>query len=154
MQHLAYAVDDRGREVEQNLIIELLRLKDDDFATHEQLKLRLRVGSKVISGALQRLRARGVISLDGDYIKARGRIEAKELLDALAAVVVYTLVRAYPKVLTLAEIARECERNLDKPDERHEIELALRWITDDELAAQREGWIATRPAIRASELSF
>jgi hypothetical protein len=154
MQHLAYAVDDRSREVEQTIIIELLRLDDDDFATHDQLKLGLRVGSKVISEALQRLQARGVISIDGDCIKARGRSEAKEVLDFLAAVVAHVLVSAYPRTLTLAEVARECERNLDKPDERHEIELALKWITGDELATHREGWIATRAAVRAAELSF
>jgi hypothetical protein len=154
MQQTAYAVDDRRREVEQDIIIELLRLSDSDFATHEQLKLRLRVGSTVIKDALQRLRARRVININGDYIKARNRIEARKTLDALASVVADVLVSTYPKVLTLAEVANECERDLNLPDERHEIELALRWITDDELAAHREGWIATRPAVRAAELTF
>jgi DNA-binding GntR family transcriptional regulator len=154
MQQAAYAVDDRRREVEQDIIIELLRLGDGDFATHEQLKLRLRVGSTLISDALQRLRGRGVITVDGEHIKALDRIEAKQTLDMLAAVVVYSLVQAYPKVLTLPEVAKECERDLNRPDERHEIELALRWLTGDELASHREGWIATRPAVRAAELSF
>lgn len=154
MQQLAYAVDDRRREVEQTIIIELLRLDDGDFATHDQLKLRLRVGSTVISDALQRLQSRGVISIDGDCIKARGRSEAKEVLDFLAALVARVLVSAYPKVLTLAEVAKECEFDLDRQNERHEIELALRWLTGDELATHREGWIATRAAVRAAELSF
>jgi hypothetical protein len=52
MQRLAYAVDDRGREIEQTIIIELLRLTDGDFATRDQLKLRLKVGSTHISSAL------------------------------------------------------------------------------------------------------
>lgn len=154
MQHLAYPVDDRHREVEQNIIIELLRLDGGDCRTHEQFKLRLGVGSKVISSTLQRLRARGFINIDGDYIKVRDRSEACQTLDALAGVVVHVLVNAHPKVLTLAEVASECERNLDNPDERHEIELALRWITGDELAAPRQGWVATRPAVRSAELSF
>jgi hypothetical protein len=92
--------------------------------------------------------------MDGDHIKARDTTEARDNLNALAAVVVHVLVSAYPGVLTLAEVAKECKRNLDRPAERHEIELALRWITGDELAARKEGWIATRPAVRSAELSF
>jgi hypothetical protein len=154
MQQRAYAVDDRRREVEQTIIIELLRLDDGDFVTHDQLKLRLRVGSTVVSDALQRLASSGVIKVDGNCIKARDRIEARNNLNALATIVARVLVGAYPKVLTLAEVAKECRYDLDRPDERHEIELALRWITGDELAAHQEGWIATRPAVRAAELSI
>jgi hypothetical protein len=57
-------------------------------------------------------------------------------------------------VLSVEEVARECERDPLIYEEREEIELALRRLVIDGLAVRRDGWVATRPAVRANELSF
>lgn len=75
--------------------------------------------------------------------------------DLLAAVVLHTLVGAGPAGLTLPQVARACEREPDRLPEAREVEVALRILIDDELAA-RDGdlYRPTRAAIRAAQLSF
>lgn len=148
-----YATDNHGREIEQNITIELLRLDDHAYASPEQLELRLQVSSAHISDALHRLHSRGVINIEGNDIELQDKTEARKTLDSLAAVVVHFLVSAYPRVLTLAEVAKACKHDLVRPDGRHDLELALRWIASDQLATHRAGWIATHQAVRAAELS-
>jgi hypothetical protein len=64
-------------------------------------------------------------------------------------------VSANPNTLSVEEVARDCERDLDVYEEREEIELALRRLVIDGLAVRRDAyWAATRPAVRADELSF
>lgn len=156
MQRSAYAPDDCGRQAEQQIIAEVLRSDDSTRWTQSQLQDRLMaIEPEAVSEALARLNDRGVLTVDGDAIEARDSNSQRETLDQLSAVVVHVLVTEYPKALTLAEVAEQCERDLSKPDERHEVELALLWIEGDELAcAQDSGWIATRPAVRAADLSF
>lgn len=62
---------------------------------------------------------------------------------------------ANPGVLSIEEVARECERDPGVYEEREEVELALRRLVIDGLAVRRDRcWAATRPAVRAQELSF
>ena len=156
MQQTAYAAGERGREVEQAIIIEILRSEDGTRWTRSALTDRLRhVEPKALSDALTRLNGRGVIYGEGDAVEAPDSTKQRQKLDLLSAVVLHVLVSAHPRALTLTEVAEECERDLGRADERHEIELALRWITGDGLACrQDDGWVATRPAVRAAELSF
>ncbi len=57
--------------------------------------------------------------------------------------------------MSLADIAVACERDPADPAERREIEAALEILLADELASRHGArWRATRPAIRAAELSF
>jgi hypothetical protein len=85
--------------------------------------------------------------------------------DLLAAVVLDTLVSdassrctasgVSPGGLTLAEIARACERDPARPDEAREIEIALEILLADDLATRdADRYRPTRAAIRAAELSF
>ena len=85
--------------------------------------------------------------------------------DLLAAVVLDTLVRhapsravdsgGSPSGLTLAEIARACQRDPARADEAREIETALDILLADDLATRdAERYRPTRAAIRAAELSF
>lgn len=156
MQTRAYATDKCGRQAEHDTIIELLRADDGTRWTREQLEGRLKhFEPKTLSNTLALLGDRGVVHTDGDVIEAPDSVNQREKLDALSGVVVHVLVSAHPRTLTLAEVAEQCERDLARPDERQEVELALRWIEGDELTVrQGGGWIATRPAVRAAELSF
>jgi hypothetical protein len=78
--------------------------------------------------------------------------------DLLAAVVLDVLVVEGRAGMTVAEVARACERDPAEPIELNEIETALEILIEDELA--REGpehcvrYTPTRAAVRASELSF
>lgn len=87
--------------------------------------------------------------------------------DLLAAVVLDTLVSAIagggsgidPGAehggLTLAEVARACERDPARADEAGEVRGALDILLADELATLEAGrYRPTRAAIRAAELSF
>jgi hypothetical protein len=87
--------------------------------------------------------------------------------DLLAAVVLDTLVRAVAggssgvdpgaghAGLTLAEVARACERNPARADEAREVRGALDILLADELATHEgDRYRPTRAAIRAAELSF
>jgi hypothetical protein len=78
-----------------------------------------------------------------------------ERIDQLAGVVMYVLVDASPKALTVEQVCRRAERKPKNADERAEVEAALRVLMADKLA-RREGdkWIATRAAVRADELAF
>jgi hypothetical protein len=75
--------------------------------------------------------------------------------DLLAAVVLHTLVSEGREGISTRHVARACERDPSDPAEMREIEVALGILLDDGLA-RREGelFAPTRPAIRASELSF
>jgi hypothetical protein len=75
--------------------------------------------------------------------------------DLLAAVVLHTLVQAGSDGLTLAQVARACERDPARLPDAREIEVALRILIADSLAC-RDGdrYRPTRAAIRAAELSF
>lgn len=156
MQQTAYAADERGREIEQAITLEILRSEDGARWSRSQLQERLKhIEPHAINDALGRLSRRDAIQIDGDAIEAQDSADRRHKLDLLSGVVVHVLVSAHPKVVALAEVARECERDLEWPDEREEIELALRWISGDELAHRQDhGWIASRPAVRAAELSF
>jgi hypothetical protein len=75
--------------------------------------------------------------------------------DLLAAVVLHTLISKGRDGLSAAHIARACERDPADPSEMREIEVALAILLEDELARRvGELWGPTRPAVRASELSF
>lgn len=58
--------------------------------------------------------------------------------------------------LTLAEIARACERDLSqRPEDAREINTALDILLADDLATREaDRYRPTRAAIRAAELSF
>lgn len=75
--------------------------------------------------------------------------------DLLAAVALDTLVRAGPAGLTLAQVARACERDPDHPSEACEVRNALAILTRDDLATRAgDVYRPTRAAIRAADLSF
>lgn len=75
--------------------------------------------------------------------------------DLLAAVVLDTLIASAGTGMTLAQVARACERRPRRRSEAHEIRVALAILIDDELAT-REGELyrATRAAIRAEQLRY
>jgi hypothetical protein len=75
--------------------------------------------------------------------------------DALAAVVLHTLVTQAFHGMTREQIARACERDPLDPLELRETVVALQILLDDDLAS-RDGDLfkPTRAAIRAAELSF
>ncbi len=75
--------------------------------------------------------------------------------DALAAVVLHTLVTEGREGMTVAQVARACERDPDSPAEMRETEAALGVLLEDDLAA-RDGELCrpSRAAVRAAELSF
>ncbi len=69
--------------------------------------------------------------------------------------VVHVLVAAGPQALTVAQIARECERDPQRRADQQEIERALSGLVEDGLAYRRGARFgATRAALRAFELSF
>lgn len=75
--------------------------------------------------------------------------------DSLAGAVMYDLIDASPKGMTIEQVCRKTERKPKNADERAEVEGALRVLVADELARQEgDKWIATRAAVRAYELSF
>jgi len=81
--------------------------------------------------------------------------------DLLAAVVLHTLVSAGRGGLTLAQIARACERDPTDRDEAREVDVALGVLLEDDLATRERDrdrdldlYKPTRAAIRAAELSF
>lgn len=78
-----------------------------------------------------------------------------ERIDQLAGVVMYVLVDASPKALTVEQVCRRAERKPKNADERAEVEAALRVLMADKLARkQNDKWVATRAAVRADELAF
>lgn len=156
MQRLAYAPDEQGRAVEQALILVILRSDDGTRWTRDELTRQFQSHDpEEIDNALARLSAQGIVQINGDTIEAPNSAMQRQELDQLSAVVAHVLVSAHPARLTLAEVAEQCERDLSNPGDRQEVELALQWIAGDELASREgEGWMATRPAVRAAELSF
>jgi hypothetical protein len=75
--------------------------------------------------------------------------------DLLAAVVLETLVSIGTHGLTLAQVARACERDPACLEEAREVEVALGTLVEDDLAiSDQELYRPTRAAIRAAELSF
>jgi hypothetical protein len=79
--------------------------------------------------------------------------------DLLAAVVLHTLVREGRDGITVASIAKACDRDPSDPSDSSEVEAALGVLLDDGLAerehrAERDLWLPTRAAMRADELSF
>lgn len=75
--------------------------------------------------------------------------------DPLAAVVLHTLVAEGRKGLTIAQIAKACERDPADPADVDEVEAALGVLLSDGLARDQEDlYRPTRAAIRAAELSF
>jgi hypothetical protein len=75
--------------------------------------------------------------------------------DALAAVVLHTLVTDGREGVSVAQIALACKRDPSNPAELRETEAALRILLEDDLA-KRDNVLfwPTRAAIRAAELSF
>jgi hypothetical protein len=75
--------------------------------------------------------------------------------DALAAVVLHTLVIAGRGGMTSSQVALACERDPDSMLELREIETALGILLEDDLAERVDHLFKpTRAAIRAAELSF
>lgn len=154
-QATAATGDEQNRQVEYDIIIEILRAGDERLPRAELERRLAHVEPLVLGDALDRLRQRARLRLDGETVEGCEVAERRYVLNLLAAVVVHLLVSASPRVLSVEEVARDCERDLSQPDEREEVELALRWLRVDELACRRDGgWAATRPAVRAHELSF
>jgi len=139
MQHLAYAPDEQGRAVERRIIIELSRSEDGTRWPRAELGNRLRCLEPRAMSALARLNRRGVIQIEGDTIECPDSANRRERLDALSGVVLHVLVCAHPRALTLGEVAKQCERDLARPEERHEVELALRWV-ERRRASPRSEW--------------
>jgi hypothetical protein len=161
MQRVAYATDDPapdegGRQAEQAILIELLRAKDGTRWTPDEIEAMLgRLAPDAMEAALERMRCRGIVRIEDEQINCPDSIERREQLDALAGVVVHVLVSTHPQPLAVADVAQGCERDVGKLKELEEIELALQWIEGDGLAVRQDGrWLATRPAVRADELSF
>jgi hypothetical protein len=75
--------------------------------------------------------------------------------DALAAVVLHTLVTEGREGMTLEQVTLTCERDPANPPELRETDVALRVLLEDGLT-ERQGELfrPTRAAIRAFELSF
>lgn len=146
------------RQAEQEIIVELLRSHEEghEHLARAELERRLaHVDPLAFNDALACLEQRDAVQLDGEQVTATNAGGRRAKLDMLAGVVRYTLVSANPDTLTVEDVARECERDPDIYEEREEIELALRRLVIDGLAVLRDGrWAATRPAVRADELSF
>jgi hypothetical protein len=154
----ASSAEEQSHHVEQEIIVELLRSQEegDQHLARAGLERRLpHIQPLTFNDALARLQQRGAVQIDGEQIAATDAEKWREKLDLLAAVVLHTLVSANPGVLSVEEVARECERDPGVYEEREEIELALRRLVIDGLAVRRNRrWVATRPAVRAQELSF
>jgi len=75
--------------------------------------------------------------------------------DLLAAVVLHALVTEGRDGMSVARVARACERDPTDPADIDEIEAAIEILLDDGLAqCDDELFRPTRAAIRAGELSF
>ncbi len=69
--------------------------------------------------------------------------------------VLHTLVSNARSGMTVAQIAASCERDPREAADMDEVEAALEILLDDGLArCEDERFMPTRPAVRASELSF
>jgi hypothetical protein len=154
----AISTEEQSRQAEQEIIVELLRSQEDGQARMARAELERQlpqVEPLVFNDALERLQQRDAVRLDGEQLAAVDAETWREKLDQLAAVVVHTLVSANPRAMSVEKVARECERDPGVYEEREEIELALRRLLIDGLAVRRDRrWTATRPAVRAAELSF
>jgi hypothetical protein len=155
----ANPAEEQHRQAEQEIIVELLRSHEEgeeQLARAELERQLAHVDPLTLNDALARLQQRDAIQVDGEQVTATNAGERRAKLDLLAGVVRYTLVSANPDTLTVEDVARDCERDPDVYEEREEIELALRRLVIDGLAIRRDDgrWAATRPAVRADELSF
>jgi len=75
--------------------------------------------------------------------------------DPLAAVVLHTLMNEGRNGVTIAQIAKACERDPADPADVDEVEAAVKVLLADGLARCREDlYRPTRAALRAAELSF
>lgn len=156
---IASPAEDQYRQAEQEIVVELLRCHEEgeEQLARAELERRLaHVDPLMFKDALARLQQRHAVLVDGEQITATNAGGRRAKLDMLAGVVRYTLVSANPDTLTVEDVARDCERDPDIYEEREEIELALRRLVIDGLAVRRDDgrWVATRPAVRADELSF
>ncbi len=69
--------------------------------------------------------------------------------------VLHTLVSEGHEGMTIAQVAKACERNPADPADVDEIEAAVEVLLADGLAQSRDDlYQPTRAAIRADELSF
>jgi hypothetical protein len=153
----ASSAEEQSRQAEQEIIVELLRSQEggEEQLARAELERRFpHIQPLTFNDALARLQQRDGVHLEGEQIAATDAEKWREKLDLLAAVVLHTLVSANPGVLSVEEVARECERDPGVYEEHEEVELALKRLVIDGLAARRDGWAATRPAVRAQELSF
>lgn len=150
------AADMQDRQAAQEILVELMRAGKNQCWSRAILERRLtHIDPLTFSDALARLQQRGILRLDGETITPLGIAERRRKADALAAVVLHDLVGATPQPVSVEEIARKCDRDPSRPDERDEVELALQWLHADGLASSCPGnWRASRPAIRAQQLSF
>jgi hypothetical protein len=75
--------------------------------------------------------------------------------DPLAAVVLHTLVNEGREGMTIAQVAKACERDPADPADVDEVEAAVEVLLADGLAQGKDDlYRPTRAAIRAAELSF
>lgn len=155
MRHLDYAPDEHGRQVEQTITLAILRAKDGARFPYARLQEWLEgIERQDLSEALSRLVRRGVVQIKRSAVEATKSYDQRVKVELLAAVVLHVLVTSH-QALAVADVAKKCERDYTRPHQREEVELALRWIAEDELAIKEgDGWLATRAAIRAAELSF
>lgn len=80
---------------------------------------------------------------------------ASQHSDALAAVLLHTLVSEGSNGMTAAELAGACERNPNNAPELSETEVALSVLLEADLATRAGNrFKPTRAAVRAAELSF
>jgi hypothetical protein len=98
----------------------------------------------------------GLLSLETDERvsaepeSALGRLHSAE---ALAGVVLHTLVAEH--LSAFQDIVKSVQRDIRNPQDRAEVNLALRLLELYELAARNDtGWVATLPAHMAAALSF
>jgi hypothetical protein len=143
------------RQVEQEVLIEILREEGRRWSRAELERRLDHIEPLAIGDALERLHEQELLVVEGEAIGAPDVDDRRKRIEMLAAVVLHVLVRASPRSVSVEEVALDCERDIDEREERLEVETALRWLVGDELACEREdGFVATRPAVRASQLSF
>ena len=144
-------------EAEAQIIVAVLQASDGR-CDHAYLEGHLKhIPSQEFRELVKALTARGAIRLsnaEGGVVEAPNASERLERADALAAVVLHVLVTE--ELTEFEQIAESVERDTSKPEERAEVDLALRLLELYELAAHAASghWRATLAARKATDLSF
>lgn len=130
----------------------------DGRCDHTYLERHLKhIPSQELRELVEALTARGALRLsnaEGSVVEAPNAGKKLERADALAAVVLHVLVTENSD--KFQQIASSVERDTNKPEDRAEVELALRLLELYELAVRvADGrWVATLAARKATDLSF